>query len=55
MESYSLNKRPAFFPSVAAELFFEADANSTGMGALFDTEIDAELDAILNATEQSTV
>ncbi|MFE8910943.1 hypothetical protein [Streptomyces globisporus] len=55
MESYSLNKRPAFFPSVAAELFFEADANSAGMSALFDTEIDAELDAILNATEQSTV
>lgn len=55
MESYSLAKKPAFFPSVSAELFFEAEANSAGVNALFDTELDAELDAILNATEDTTV
>ncbi|MET9914240.1 hypothetical protein ABZZ74_47350 [Streptomyces sp. NPDC006476] len=55
MDSYSLAKKPAFFPSVSAELFFEAEANSAGVSALFDTELDAELDAILNATEDTTV
>ncbi|MFE0421351.1 hypothetical protein [Streptomyces sp. NPDC058953] len=55
MESYSLAKRPAFFPAVSAELFFEAEASTLGAGALFDSEVDAELDAILNATENSTI
>lgn len=55
MESYSLTKKPAFFPAVSAELFFEAEANSTGFDALFDTALDSELDAILSATEDATV
>ena len=53
MESYTLAKKPAFFPSITAELFFEAEANSTDATALFDSEVDAELDAILNTSEDS--
>ncbi|WP_170837772.1 hypothetical protein [Streptomyces sp. TP-A0874] len=53
MESYTLAKKPAFFPSVALEVFFEAEANSAETTALFDNEIDAELDAILNSPSDS--
>jgi len=42
------DKEPAFFPTVAAELFFEAEADEE-TPAFFDAdlELDAELDAIL--------
>ncbi|MBM7771679.1 hypothetical protein JOD54_001883 [Actinokineospora baliensis] len=54
MSNYSLAKKTAFFPAVTAEVFFEAEASGTGAGVLFSSEIDAELDAILNATEVTT-
>jgi len=41
-------KEPAFFPAVAAELFFEAEAEGAP-NSQFEAspELDAELDAIL--------
>jgi hypothetical protein len=46
VENYPFEKKPAFFPSVSAEMFFEAQA----MPELFENvEVDAELDALLNA------
>ncbi|MFB6815399.1 hypothetical protein ACFCV8_12745 [Streptomyces sp. NPDC056347] len=52
MASLSLEKKPAFFRVMSAEVFFEAEALETetvleDLGA--DLEVDAELDAILSA------
>lgn len=40
-----LVKKPAFFPAVSAEIFFEAEADVSEL--VFDNDLDAELDAIL--------
>jgi len=49
MADYPFEKKPAFFPSVNAEVFFEAEAMADN---LFDNvEIDAELDALLSLTK----
>jgi hypothetical protein len=48
----TLTKKPAFFPSVSAEIFFEAEAQDDAAGShaeTIDSDIDAELDAILSA------
>ncbi|MGW1564077.1 hypothetical protein RKE30_21150 [Streptomyces sp. Li-HN-5-11] len=53
MESYPFEKKPAFFPVVTSELFFDADAlaNDLFEGADRDGEvlegIDTELDELL--------
>jgi hypothetical protein len=52
MRSYSLAKKPAFFGSATDELFFEAQSNSAEIIPLFDDQLDAELDAILNALDE---
>ncbi|MBC7271468.1 MAG: hypothetical protein H5T76_22635 [Streptomyces sp.] len=55
MTNYPLTKKPAFFPSPMGEIFFEADASTAGgQEILFDTALDAELDAILNSSEDAT-
>lgn len=41
-------KKPAFFPSVAAELFFESEDENVKPES-FDAELDAELDDILSS------
>ncbi|MFE0181243.1 hypothetical protein [Streptomyces olivaceus] len=51
MAKLELEKKPAFFRVMSAEVFFEAEAMETetvlqDLGA--DLEIDAELDSILN-------
>lgn len=48
MNEYPFEKKPAFFPFVSAELFFEAEDvdNVVDLGA-FDAELEAELDEIL--------
>ena len=43
---YPFEKKPAFFPSVTVELFFEADALS--VEGFADVPVDTELDALLN-------
>ncbi|MFI6080784.1 hypothetical protein ACIBBB_07375 [Streptomyces sp. NPDC051217] len=54
MINYPLSKKPAFFPSPMGEVFFEADAGTAGgQEILFDTALDAELDAILNSGEET--
>ncbi|MEV8327641.1 hypothetical protein [Kitasatospora sp. NPDC056731] len=46
MANYPFEKKPAFFPALNAEVFFEAEAMANG---LFDNvEVDAELDALLS-------
>jgi hypothetical protein len=46
VDSYPFEKKPAFFPVLTAELFFEADALT---GDLFeDAEVDTELDELLS-------
>jgi hypothetical protein len=46
MESYPYEKKPAFFPAVTSELFFEADAMTEGL--FEDVQVDTELDALLS-------
>lgn len=48
MHESILGKKPAFFPFVSAEIFFEADAN-TDLEVLNDIDIDleSELDELL--------
>ncbi|WP_326821663.1 hypothetical protein OHA77_05965 [Streptosporangium sp. NBC_01639] len=48
MENFLFEKKPAFFPSATAELFFESENEGVAPG-IFDAELDAELDDILNA------
>ncbi|MET8628887.1 hypothetical protein ABZW30_34995 [Kitasatospora sp. NPDC004669] len=46
MANYPFEKKPAFFPSMNAEVFFEAEAMAD---SLFDNvEVDADLDALLS-------
>lgn len=49
MREYPFQKKPAFFPFVTAEVFFEAeeaDVDMTKLEAL-DAELDSELDELL--------
>jgi len=49
MQMYSPEKKPAFFPFVSAEIFFEADAQEGGLNIeTVSADLDAELDEILN-------
>ena len=54
MQMYPFDKKPAFFPFVSAEMFFEASETDT-FGAektRVDNEaLDSELDKILGLTE----
>jgi hypothetical protein len=45
MENYPFEKKPAFFPIVTSELFFEAEALASDL--FEDVEVDTELDALL--------
>lgn len=51
MNDFELEKKPAFFPFVSAEVFFEAESaegDVTEFAAAFDgADLDAELDAVL--------
>ncbi|MGH3528904.1 MAG: hypothetical protein ACREOQ_17715 [Gemmatimonadales bacterium] len=47
MHEAILDKKPAFFPFVSAEIFFEADA-STGLEGLEDLDLESELDELLS-------
>ncbi len=48
--SYVPEKKPAFFPFVSAEVFFEADAQKSEDALTIKTapDLDAELDDILS-------
>ena len=50
MQTYTPEKKPAFFPFVSAEIFFEADAQAES-GAIkietLDESLDTELDDLL--------
>lgn len=50
MVSYMPEKKPAFFPFVSAEVFFEADAQKSEDALTIETapDLDAELDEILS-------
>ncbi|WP_158674689.1 hypothetical protein [Streptomyces hoynatensis] len=53
MESYPFEKKPAFFPAVTAELFFDADALASELfGEETDDDalegVDTELDELLS-------
>lgn len=53
MQESPFQKKPAFFPFVSAEIFFEAEAEvaaSTTQLETLDVDLDAELDAILSTT-----
>ncbi len=48
MNEYPFEKKPAFFPFVSAELFFESeDIESSVDTKALDAEFEAELDDIL--------
>lgn len=47
MANVLFEKKPAFFPSATAELFFESE-NEAVAPEVLDTELDSELDEILN-------
>ena len=49
MKEYPFEKKPAFFPFVNAEVFFEAEATEidTANAAAADADMDSELDEIL--------
>ncbi len=49
MNDNLFNKKPAFFPSVSAEIFFEAEAEIEELATL-DVNLDSELDEILSTT-----
>lgn len=54
MHPYPFSKKPAFFPFVSAEVFFEANETNTSEPENADLDADAldrELDAILGLTE----
>jgi hypothetical protein len=48
MNDYQLAKKPAFFPFVTAEVFFEAEAAESAPMMDVDIDLDAELDDILS-------
>jgi hypothetical protein len=50
MQTYVPEKKPAFFPFVSAEVFFEADAQKDDDAMMIETapDLDAELDDILS-------
>jgi hypothetical protein len=48
MDASILGKKPAFFPFVSAEIFFEADAGS-GADGLEDLDLDLDLESELDA------
>ncbi|MGE4043610.1 MAG: hypothetical protein AB7F35_02065 [Acetobacteraceae bacterium] len=51
---YPFSKKPAFFPFVSAEVFFEAsetDAIEAKGASVDDEALDSELDKILGLTE----
>jgi hypothetical protein len=50
MLTYAIEKKPAFFPFVSAEVFFEADALRDENALTIETvpDLDAELDDILS-------
>jgi len=50
MLPYAPEKKPAFFPFVSAEVFFEADAQKDKDALTIETapDLDAELDDILS-------
>jgi hypothetical protein len=53
MNNYPFEKKPAFFPFVSAELFFEAEAaedNNTYKIETLGVDLDAELDELLSTT-----
>lgn len=51
MKDYPLEKKPAFFPFVTAEIFFEAEAaGDTESPDTLDVDLDAELDEILSTS-----
>lgn len=55
MANYSFEKKPAFFRTPTAEMFFEAEAMDTDAviaDLSVNANVDAELDAILNAQPQ---
>jgi len=47
MHESILGKKPAFFPFVSAEIFFEADAG-TGLEGLDGLDLESELDELLS-------
>lgn len=47
MKDYPFQKKPAFFPFVSAEIFFEAEADVTELETL-EADLDSELDEILS-------
>ena len=49
MNDHLFHKKPAFFPSVSAEIFFEAEAEVEELATL-DVDLDYELDEILSTT-----
>jgi len=54
MQMYPFSKKPAFFPFVSAEVFFEAsetDAIGAEETSLDNEALDSELDKILGLTE----
>ncbi len=46
MHESVLGRKPAFFPFVSAEIFFESDAGATLEG-LEDLDLESELDELL--------
>ncbi len=55
MLSYPFEKKPAFFPFVSSEVFFEArgdNSNESEVSRVGDEALDAELDKILGLVEE---
>lgn len=53
MKDHPFQKKPAFFPFVSAEIFFEAEAEVEACASeleTLDVDLDAELDEILSTT-----
>jgi hypothetical protein len=51
MQVYPFCKKPAFFPFVSAEVFFEANAIEAENVLVDNGALDSELDKILGLTE----
>ena len=53
MSNYPYAKKPAFFRVMSAELFFEAESDTSApeIQAFSSVEMDAELDSMLATTE----
>jgi len=55
VDNFPFQKKPAFFPFVTAEVFFDAedadvDATALGLAEKLDAELEAELDDVLQTT-----